>query len=77
MWDDAARFAESFMKPGEYYSLKNAKMRIGQGGFMEAKMQQDKITQLEEGDSQKDIHFEALLRLEFRTFLLKPRLTFQ
>ncbi|PPQ86888.1 hypothetical protein CVT25_012607 [Psilocybe cyanescens] len=62
LWDEAARVAEVIMKPGEYYKINNARMKINNSGYMEGKVKEGKITQLEEDDAESDTHLKALLR---------------
>ena len=59
MWDDAAEIART-MKEGEYYHIKNARMRANQEGYLEGKVTQSKIVQLEETDVE-NIHLQSLL----------------
>lgn len=61
VWDEAIEHTQT-MRPGEYYSIKNARMRTSQGGFLEGKLVQDKIRQLEEEEESHDSHFKALLK---------------
>ncbi|KJA18611.1 hypothetical protein HYPSUDRAFT_89942 [Hypholoma sublateritium FD-334 SS-4] len=50
MWDEAAVVAES-MRPGEYYSIKNARMMTNGNGYPEGKVRENKIVKLAEGDT--------------------------
>ena len=59
MWDDAAEIART-MREGEYYHIKNARMRANQEGYLEGKVTQSKIVQLEETDVE-NIHLQSLL----------------
>ncbi|KAH9484199.1 hypothetical protein JR316_0003679 [Psilocybe cubensis] len=61
MWNDAAEFAEK-MKQGEYYSIKNARIRLNRFGYVEGKIAQAKITRLDEDDVANNIHFNLLLK---------------
>ena len=60
MWDDAAQVAQT-MKEGEYYLIKNARMRANHDGYLEGKVTQSKIYQLEETDAEKNVHLRSLL----------------
>jgi hypothetical protein len=60
MWDAAAEAAQN-MRPGQYYLIKNARMRISTGGFLEGKVAQAKITKLKEVDAETNIHLKSLL----------------
>ena len=60
MWDDAAEVAQT-MKEGEYYFIKNARMRANHEGFLEGKVTQSKIVQLAETDADANIHLRSLL----------------
>lgn len=60
MWDDAAEIARR-MKEGEYYLIKNARMRANPSGYLEGKVAQSKIFQLEETDVETNIHLRSLL----------------
>lgn len=60
MWDAAAEAAQN-MRPGQYYFVKNARMKINNEGFLEGKVAQAKITKLEEVDAETNIHLKSLL----------------
>jgi len=60
MWDDAAEVART-MKEGEYYHIKNARMRANRAGYLEGKVTQSKIVKLEETDAEMNIHLRSLL----------------
>jgi ssDNA-binding domain of telomere protection protein len=60
MWDDAAEIAQT-MREGNYYLIKNARMRNSSAGYLEGKVVQPKIIQLEEEDAQRNSHLQALL----------------
>jgi hypothetical protein len=60
MWDGAAEIAR-MMREGEYYLIKNARMRANRGGFLEGKVAQSKIFLLEEQDAKTNVHLQALL----------------
>jgi hypothetical protein len=60
MWDAAAEEAQN-MRPGHYYLIKNARMRISTAGYLEGKVAQAKITELEEADAERNIHLKSLL----------------
>ncbi|KAF9564368.1 hypothetical protein CPC08DRAFT_815978 [Agrocybe pediades] len=61
MWDEAAKFAEQNMRPGLYFSINNARMKLDNASCLEAKVVQAKIVQLDESDAAKNIHLKALL----------------
>ena len=60
MWDDAAEVART-MREGEYYLIKNARMRANNLGYLEGKVAQSKIVRLEEADAETNIHLKSLL----------------
>lgn len=60
MWDAAAEAARN-MRPGQYYLIKNARMKISTLGYLEGKVAQGKITELEEADAETSIHLKSLL----------------
>lgn len=60
MWDDAAEVART-MREGEYYLIKNARMRANHHGYLEGKVTQSKIVQLEETEAETNIHLQSLL----------------
>lgn len=60
MWDEAAEVART-MKEGEYYHIKNARMRANPAGYLEGKVAQSKIVQLDEADVDTDIYLRSLL----------------
>jgi hypothetical protein len=60
MWDDAAEIART-MREGDYYLIKNARMRANPGGYLEGKVVQSKIFQLDEKDAETNVHLQALL----------------
>lgn len=60
MWDAAAEAAQS-MRPGRYYLIKNARMKINTAGYLEGKVAQAKITPLKETDAETNIHLKSLL----------------
>ena len=74
MWDDAAQVAQT-MKEGEYYLIKNARMRANHDGYLEGKVTQSKIYQLEETDAEKNVHLRSLLESVPDHFIIPPRLT--
>ncbi|KAF9036644.1 hypothetical protein BJ165DRAFT_1504863 [Panaeolus papilionaceus] len=60
-WDAAANIARD-MQPGQYYSIKNVRMKIAQSGYLEAKVvQANKITHLAGELAEKNPHLKALL----------------
>jgi hypothetical protein len=69
MWDAASQVGPS-MRPGDYYSIKNAKMKANhRSGFLEAKLQQNKITRLNQKDADKNPHLKALLEYVLLPYL--------
>ena len=60
MWDDAAEVAQT-MQEGGYYLIKNARMRANLAGYLEGKVAQSKIFQLEEKDAQTNTFLQNLL----------------
>jgi hypothetical protein len=61
MWDDAATLSAS-MKPGELWSLGNARMMIGGSGFLQGKfVEAVKASKLVESDAETNPHLKALL----------------
>ncbi|KDR73541.1 hypothetical protein GALMADRAFT_616891 [Galerina marginata CBS 339.88] len=80
MWDDAAQIAGE-MRPGEYYSIKNARMKINSAGQLEGKVVQDKIVKLDESDAATSIHLKALLERkknwEAKETSLEPEISYQ
>ncbi|KAF5381117.1 hypothetical protein D9615_004129 [Tricholomella constricta] len=60
-WDAAVEVVQT-MFVGEYYSIKNARMKFSQGGYLEGKLNEQKVRKLDvEEDSDVDRHFKALL----------------
>ena len=74
MWDDAAEVART-MKEGEYYHIKNARMRANHQGYLEGKVVESKIVRLEETDADMNIHLRSLLEYVCYHFIPLPRLT--
>ena len=60
MWDAAAEAAQN-MRPGQYYHIKNARMRINTAGYLEGKVAQAKITELKAADAETNIHLKSML----------------
>ncbi|KAF8798203.1 hypothetical protein BYT27DRAFT_7123725 [Phlegmacium glaucopus] len=60
MWDGAAEVART-MQEGDYYLIKNARMRANPAGYLEGKVAQSKMVQLEEKDAQTNKHLQTLL----------------
>jgi hypothetical protein len=61
VWDDAAEVAKAMLK-GEYYSIKNMRAIISNGGYLEGKLAEPKVRRLEETDASYDKPLEALLK---------------
>lgn len=60
MWDSASKVGPT-MKPGTYYAMSNARMRMSRGGYLEAKMVLPKIKRLNEDEAARIPHFKDLL----------------
>ena len=71
MWDDAAEVART-MKEGEYYFIKNVRMRANHEGYLEGKVVESKIALLEETDAEANIHLQSLLESVCDHFILLP-----
>ena len=70
MWDDAAEMGPS-MKPGEIYSIRNARMITNHyTGYLQAKLQQNKMLRLTETDAATNPHLKNLLELVLSTHFL-------
>jgi hypothetical protein len=68
MWDTASQIAQT-MEPGEYWFLRNARMKVSDSGYIEATMQlAEKVQKLDEKAPALDPHLEVLLEFVFRTF---------
>ena len=68
MWDTASQLGQT-MEPGEYWFLRNARMKISDGGYLEGTMQlAEKVQKLNENDLTRDPHLEALLESVFSHF---------
>ena len=68
MWDTASQLGQT-MEPGEYWFLRNARMKISGGGYLEGTMQlAEKVQKLNENDLTQDPHLEALLEFVFSHF---------
>ncbi|CAA7271520.1 unnamed protein product [Cyclocybe aegerita] len=80
MWDAAAVRAQK-MRPGQYYYIENARMRINTAGYPEGKVAQDKIYLLEEEDSVKNSNLRALLerkqKWQSRQAIAEPDMQYQ
>lgn len=59
MWD-AAQAIGPTMEVGEFYSMKNARMRISGGGYLEAKICEDKIQHLSPDAAEYNVHLKNL-----------------
>lgn len=61
MWDDASILAQTIEK-GDYWFLRNVRMRISLGGYLEGNMQQvEKVRKLDENEASSNNHLMALL----------------
>lgn len=66
MWDSASQLGQT-MEQGEYWFLRNTRMKISHSGYIEGTMQlAEKVQKLDENDSAGNPHLQALL--EFVTF---------
>ncbi len=62
MWDSSAEVAAN-MQSGEYYSIRNMKMRVSGGGYLEAKSAEGrKIRKLDDDELENEPELQALLR---------------
>lgn len=62
MWDAAGALAQT-MEPGEYWFLRNCRMKQSQGGYLEGTMQlAEKVVRLEASEAEHNPHFAALLQ---------------
>ncbi len=61
MWDNARELGTS-MQTGVVYSMKNVRMRVGKGGYLEAKIQEAKIHPLDEKDAEHNAHLREFLK---------------
>lgn len=63
MWDAAAEMGPS-MKPGEFYSIRNARMTTNHyTGYLQAKLQLNKMLRLTEADAATNPYLKDLLEL--------------
>lgn len=60
MWDSAATFGRR-MEKGSFYHIRNARMKLSRNGQLEGKVVEQKITQLEERESETNAYLRALL----------------
>jgi hypothetical protein len=68
MWDTASQLGQT-MEPGEYWFLRNTRMKISGSGYLEGTIQlADKVRRLDESDPTRDSHLEALLEFVFSSF---------
>lgn len=62
MWDAAGQLGQT-METGEYWFLRNTRMRVNGYGYLEGTMQlADKVRKLNENDMLVDRHLQALLQ---------------
>jgi hypothetical protein len=65
MWDTAGQLGQT-METGEYWFLRNARMKVSGDGYLEGTMQlAEKVQKLNENDSLTDPHLKALLESVF------------
>jgi len=60
MWGKAAEIGPT-MVPGEYYCMRNNRMKISRGGYVEGTISDAKIQQLDETDAENHPHLKTLL----------------
>ncbi|KAK0211082.1 hypothetical protein DFS33DRAFT_349635 [Desarmillaria ectypa] len=65
MWDSARELGKA-MQTGEIYSMKNVRMIISKGGYLEAKIQEAKITPLNEKAAEHNVHLREFLKRKER-----------
>jgi len=62
MWPPANDFATS-MTQGEFYSIRNNRMKVSNGGYVEASFSEvHKLRKLDETDTENEPHLQALLQ---------------
>ncbi|KAI0748478.1 hypothetical protein C8Q80DRAFT_1104088 [Daedaleopsis nitida] len=62
LWESSTALGPT-MQAGEFYSIRNIKLRMGGGGYVEGKMvEAEKITKLDEDELENRPHLVALLR---------------
>jgi hypothetical protein len=70
MWDTASQLAQ-IMEPGEYWFLRNARMKVSDSGYVEGTMQlAEKVRKLDENDPVLDPYLAALLEFVFHFEIL-------
>jgi len=63
MWDAAAEMGPS-MKPGDFFLIRNARMVTNSySGYLQGKLQQNKMVRLKETDAGTNPHLKALMEL--------------
>jgi hypothetical protein len=60
MWDSAATLGRS-MEKGSFYHIRNARMKRSHSDWLEGKVVEQKITKLEERDSETNLYLKNLL----------------
>ncbi|SJL00764.1 uncharacterized protein ARMOST_04078 [Armillaria ostoyae] len=65
MWDGARELGTS-MQTGVIYSMKNVRMRVSKGGYLEAKIQEAKIQPLDEKEAEHNAHLREFLERKKR-----------
>jgi len=66
MWDTASQLGQT-METGQYWFLRNTRMKVSDGGYLEGTMQlAEKVRRVNEDDVPMDPHLKALL--EFVVF---------
>jgi len=63
MWNNAAEYARSMMRAGDYYFLGNNRMKISGNGYVVGTMSEDeKIRKLDEAEEERHPLLQDLLR---------------
>ncbi|KAK0497057.1 hypothetical protein EDD18DRAFT_1253386 [Armillaria luteobubalina] len=65
LWDGARELGTS-MQTGVIYSMKNVRMRVSKGGYLEAKIQEAKIQPLDEKEAEHNVHLREFLERKTR-----------
>ncbi|KAF9014016.1 hypothetical protein BDQ17DRAFT_435738 [Cyathus striatus] len=60
MWDAAANIGET-MRAGEFYHIQNVRLQVRKSGYLEGKLNENKIRLLSEHETASNHHLQALL----------------
>lgn len=60
MWDNAMEYGLK-MQPGEYWTMKNVRIKLSNGGVLEGTISETKIQKLDEAKSDWEPTLKALL----------------